>query len=213
MDRVETVARALVPVARGVGRALFDLEWEGFEHVPARDGVVIAANHFSHIDPVVISACAGRNVRYLGVDELFGRSRIFDGVTLFFRAIPMSRERAPLGALREAMEGLERGEAVGVFPEGKRVVAWGDITPPKRGAAWLSFATGAPLVPVAILGSEGTMGLEERWLRPTSIRAAAGPPLWWHDYVDRVDPLATMMADWEAWLDERLGHWYRARSS
>lgn len=207
MDRVETSVKVLARLAHLVGRSLFDFDHEGFEVIPRTGPVIIAANHFSHVDVVVVSAAAGRNVRYLGVDELFGRHRAFDRFMLFFGAIPISRDRPPLGGLRQAVVAIQEGAALGVFPEGKRVASWGDVTPPKRGAAWLAFATGAPLVPVAVLGSDATMSLNDRRLRTTPLRVAAGQPLWWHDYVDRVDPLAAMMADWEAWVGAQVGHW------
>jgi 1-acyl-sn-glycerol-3-phosphate acyltransferase len=209
MKTADTVTRMLVPIARQLGTRLFDLEFTGFEHLPDGGPLLVAANHFSHVDPVFVSACAGRSIRYLGVDELFGRSRFFDAITGFFGAIPLSRERAPLGAMRTALEALEGGETVGLYPEGKRVAAWGDVTPPKRGAAWLAFASGAPLVPIALVGSDATMSVHNHMLRRASIRVAAGPPLFWYDFVDFEDPLGAMMAAWEAWMNEALQPWYQ----
>jgi 1-acyl-sn-glycerol-3-phosphate acyltransferase len=208
MKTVDVVTRMLVPVARQLGKRLFDLEFRGFDKLPNDGPLVVAANHFSHVDPVFVSACFGRSVRYLGVDELFGRSRVFDALTGFFGAIPLPRERPPLGAMRTALEALALGETVGVYPEGKRVAAWGEVTPPKRGAAWLAFASGAPLVPVALVGSDTTLSVGHEAPGRASIRATAGPELLWHDYVDFEDPLGAMMADWEAWMDNILRPWY-----
>ena len=92
------VSRALIPVVRGTGRALFDLELTGIEHVPEEGGLVVAANHLSHIDPLVVTASVGREVRYIAVDELFGSGAVFDAVTLFFGAIPTNRDGAPTAA-------------------------------------------------------------------------------------------------------------------
>ncbi len=189
-----------------LGRRLFDLEVTGRQHLPPDGPAVLTANHLSLIDPVLVTLAAGRNVRYLALDELFGRSRLFDRVTLFHGAIPMSRTRPPLGALRQALAHLDTGGLLGVFPEGRRVTAWGEVAP-KRGAAWLAIGSGAPLVPVAIHGSEGTMGMEQPALRRTPVRIWIEPPLIPDDYLDRVDPPAAMMADWERALDARLGPW------
>jgi 1-acyl-sn-glycerol-3-phosphate acyltransferase len=188
------------------GRLLFDLETSGRDHVPPEGPAVVTSNHLSLIDPVLVTMAAGRNIRYLALDELFGRSRLFDRVTLFFGAIPMSRTRPPLGALREGLAHLSGGGLLGVFPEGRRVSAWGELGP-KRGAAWLAIATNSPLIPVAIHGSEMLMGMEHTGLRPAPIRIWIEPPLHPDAYLDREDPLGAMMADWERAVDARLRPW------
>lgn len=212
MAHAERTTRFLLPVARGAGRVLFDLELSGAEHVPAEGAVLFAANHFSHLDPVLVSTFTGRAVRYLAVDELFGRHPGFDRLTLFFGAIPMSRVRAPLGALRTALDELASGGAVGLYPEGRRVESWG-AEPPRRGAAWLAFASGAPLIPIAIQGSHRTLSINEPRFRRVPIRVSAGPPLRWEDHVDAIDPLGSMMAGWVDSLQGRLGPWYSSDSS
>ena len=118
---------------------------------------MVAANHFSHLDPVIVAVATGRPIRYLAVDELFGRSAFFDRLTLWLGAIPLPRTRLPLGALRLALAELAAGGTVGVYPEGMRVWAWGEVVP-KSGAAWLARRAGVPLLPVAVAGSEEAMG-------------------------------------------------------
>lgn len=130
---------------------------------------MIAANHFSHVDAVVVGVAADRPVRFLAVDELFGRSRFFDGLTHWLGAIPMSRTRAPLGALRTALAELAIGGTIGVFPEGERVWRWGE-TSPKRGAAWLARRAGVPLVPIAIHGTDRVMGRGDHRIRRAPVR-------------------------------------------
>jgi 1-acyl-sn-glycerol-3-phosphate acyltransferase len=189
-----------------IGRAWLDLEITGREHLPATGPMVFAANHYSHIDPPLVSLAAGENVRYLAVDELFGQYRAFDAFTLFFGAIPMSRVKAPLGALKTALAHLESGGLVGVFPEGRRVAYWGESVP-KQGAAWLALRTGAPLVPVAICGTEGTLSLPEPGVRRTAVRVWVEAPLLPAAYVDRQDPRGEMIGDWRLALERRLGPW------
>ena len=99
--------------------------------------LVVAVNHFSHLDPVASAVAAERPARYLGVDELFGQSKFFDGITYYLGVIPMPRGRVPLQAMRAALNHLNEGGAVGLFPEGRRVSEWGE-SPPKQGAAWLA---------------------------------------------------------------------------
>lgn len=202
----EVIAERLNGTARVLGRLLHDLEVTAEEPIPTDRAVVVAANHFSHLDPVLVTIAAHRNVRYLAVDELFGRSRLFDTTTGMFGAIPLPRDGVPLGALRTALGHLAIGGAVGVFPEGRRVAEWGEEDP-KRGAAWLSLRTGAPLYPLAIAGSLGTMSPREKRVRRTPIRVWSGRAIHPDGYLDRVDPLGAMMRDWHAWMDERLAPW------
>lgn len=192
--------------AHALSRFFFDLEVTGAENVPDHGGVVFAANHFSLVDPFVVSVALRRQVRYLALDELYGNSRMLDGLLAFFRAIPTDRQGYPLRALRTAIEHVTAGGAVGVFPEGRRVEYWGDDQP-KRGAAWLAWMTGAPLIPVAVYGSGGTLGPGDEQFRRTSVRVWIGPQLVWHDYAGEEDPLGAMMADWHAWVDGRLDPW------
>lgn len=192
--------------AQAVSRFLFDLEVTGSENLPDRGGVVFAANHFSLVDPFVVSVALGRHVRYLALDELYGSSRMLDGVLGFFRAIPTDRVGYPVGALRTAIDHVTAGGAVGVFPEGRRVEYWGEDHP-KRGAAWLAWMTGAPLIPVAVYGSGGTLGPGDERFRRTSVRVWMGPQLAWYDYAGAEDPLGAMMSDWHAWVDGRLDPW------
>lgn len=201
------VTRLIRPPVGLAGRLLFDLETTWEEEVPQEGPVVVAANHFSHIDPFLVTKAANRHLRYIAVDELFGRSRVFDLITGFFQVIPTDRDGYPVHALRTAIEHLEAGGAIAVFPEGRRVIHWGE-NPPKRGAAWLAWMTGAPLVPIAVHGSEGTLAPDDLTLRRTSLRVWVGAPLWWHRYADRIDPLGTMMADWHEWVDARLRPWW-----
>jgi 1-acyl-sn-glycerol-3-phosphate acyltransferase len=172
--------------------------------------VVLAVNHFSHLDVIVATHLAGRNVRYLAVDELFGESRFFDRLVGYFGAIPMSRERPPLGALRTALEILSEGGAVGLFPEGRRVAHWGESVA-REGAAWLALRAGVPLVPVSIIGTEETLSVRERAMRRASIRAWADPPLYPDDFRDDSNPRLAMTQAWQAAVDHRVAHWSSPR--
>lgn len=198
-------ARPSMWVARPVGIALSRL-WADFERIgpelPAGP-LVLAANHYSHVDPVVVSFAAGRPVRFLAVDELFGRSTVFDRLTLWLGAIPMSRTKAPLGALRVALAELAAGGTVGLFPEGLRVWAWGEVEP-KRGAAWLARRAGVPLVPMAIAGTDLVLGRGARRLSRSPVTVVACEPIYPGDYPAGGDPAGAMTREWEKRIDGAL---------
>ena len=195
------------PIERAAN-AVFDLEISGKHHMPDNGPVVLAANHLSLIDPPFVGLTIRRNVRYLALEELFGRSRLFDGLTLFFGAIPISRDRPTHGPMRTALEELDSGGAVGVFPEGGRVTAWG-ATELKRGAAWLALRSGAPMVPIAMTGTEGTLSFAQKRIRRTSVHVWICDPLLPDTYLDRVDPLGAMTEDWRRALDDHLSPWWQ----
>lgn len=200
------MTKAINPVLRGAAGALLDFELTGTEHVPD-GGLVVVPNHLSHLDPALVTASVDREVRYIALDELFGRVW-FDAVTLFFGAIPTNRAGAPLGALKEAISHIVGGGVVGVFPEGRRVAYWGE-TEPKRGAAWLSWMTGAPLLPVTVHGTERALSPAsgEAFHRP-SIRIWIDEPLRWHDFAGFVDPLGAMTDRWRGQVGEHLDAWW-----
>ncbi|GMQ97990.1 MAG: hypothetical protein BMS9Abin17_0494 [Acidimicrobiia bacterium] len=191
---------------RLVAETYFDLSVEGRANVPADGPVVVAANHFSHLDPPLISVNMNRYARFLAVDDLFGRSKAFDLMMSYFEAIPLDRDGYPVRAMRTAIDHVLAGNIVGLFPEGRRVERWGE-DPPKRGAAWLSWMTGAPLIPITIHGTKHSLAPGEKGFHRTAVRIWIDRPIWWYDYVDRIDPLGDMMQDWYDTVDAHLAPW------
>lgn len=189
-----------------LARSLVDSDIRGQEHVPKDGPYIVTANHLSLIDPVFVTIAVGRLIRFLALDELYGVTSILDGTIDYFGSIPVSRDRPPLGALKDALEVLESDQVLGVFPEGGRAVYWGERSI-KNGAAWLSIATGAPVLPCAITGTETTLSLDHPGIQVPSVRVSLHPPLDPASYINRVDPIGAMMEDWRAILDNQLNHW------
>ena len=169
-------------------RRVFAGGFDGREYVPERGPFIVTANHLSLIDPVLVTVAVGRLIRFLALDELFGIHTPLDRSMGYFGAIPISRERPPLGAMKEALEVLRGGDVLGIFPEGARAEYWGE-RPIKRGAAWLSIATGAPILPCSIVGTEGTLSLVEPGVHAPAVRLSLHPPLDPGSYIDCEDPI------------------------
>jgi 1-acyl-sn-glycerol-3-phosphate acyltransferase len=135
-------------------RALLRMEVRGREHVPASGPVILAANHESIWDPFVLGVLTERPIRYMAKAELWRYPllrQLMDG----FGAFPVDRGGGDVKALRHGVELLRRGEVLGVFPQGtsKRDA-------PRRfhrGAARLALITGAPIVPVRLIGTRGIL--------------------------------------------------------
>ena len=173
-------------------------------HLVPDGPLVVAANHFSHLDPVVVGLAVGRPIRYLAVDELYGNSKFFDRLTLWLGAIPLTRVRVPLGAMRTALAELEAGGAVGLFPEGVRVWTWGEVDRPKRGAAWLARRAGAALLPVAITGTDQAMGRGTARISPRPVFVTVCEPLFPSDFDGEPDPVGAMMDRWWERVDAAI---------
>ncbi len=202
------VVSAVSPPVSLVVRRVFSGAVEGREHVPPSGPYIVTANHLSLIDPVLVTMAVGRLIRFLALDELFGEHEVLDRLMLYFGSVSLSRDRPPLGAIKQALEILEEDDVVGIFPEGARAEYWGERTI-KRGAAWLSIATGAPVVPCSISGSEGTLSLIEPGIHAPAVRLSIHPPIYPDSYIEREDPLGSMMDDWAAAIGDRIGHWKR----
>ncbi|MEA2001023.1 MAG: lysophospholipid acyltransferase family protein [Actinomycetota bacterium] len=189
-----------------MARSLLDGEIHGQEHLPQDGPYIVTANHFSLLDPVLVTLAVGRLVNYMALDELFGKTKVGDEIMYYFGSISMSRDRPPLAALQQALRVLEADGLLGVFPEGGRALHWGERSI-KNGAAWLSIATGAPIIPCAITGTEATLSLAAPGIHVPSVRLSLHPPLDPDAYIDRVDPVTAMMKDWQSVLNDELGHW------
>src|SRR5436305_10961181 len=151
----------------------FRLSRLGREHVPESGPVIFAANHRSFLDPFVIATIARRPMYYVAKEELFRRP-----LTAWFLnalgAFPVRRGQGDGDMIETARAILDRGDAVLIFPEGTRIRP-GALGRPKRGVGRLALETGAPVVPVAVIGTEA---IRKGWrIRPHKVRIRVGAPL------------------------------------
>lgn len=126
----------------------------GLDRMPETRPFVVAANHCSNLDPVVVGSAFPFRLRYLAKVELFQGSRIFAWLIRHLGAIPVSRGSAMSagGALKTFLQLLQGGESVLLFPEGSRSLD-GRVKPLEGGVALLALKTGAPVVPVYVSGT------------------------------------------------------------
>jgi len=134
-------------------RVLFSYDCVGQDNLPAAGGAVVASNHPSYLDPILLSLQVPRTIHFMAGDALF-RVPLLGAFIRLFGAIPVDVRRGKgREAYARAKALVEAGELVGIFPEGKRSrTGW--MEPALReGAARLALATGAPLVPATIVGA------------------------------------------------------------
>ena len=151
----------------------FRLSRIGREHVPESGGVIFCSNHRSFLDPFVIGTITRRPIYYVAKRELF-RYRIVAWLLNSLGAFPVNRGAADQDMLATAKAILERGDSVLMFAEGTRIRP-GALGRPKRGVGRLALETGAPVVPVAVIGTEN---VRKGWrIRPHKVRIRIGSPL------------------------------------
>ncbi len=146
----------------------FGMRWtvEGGHLIPVRGPVLIASNHVSYLDPLVLAYVANRrhrNVRFLAKAELFDH-RALGALLRATRQIPVQRETAgAAGSLDAAVDALEHGECVVVFPEGTISLDL-DPLPGKSGVARLAQQTGVRVTPVGLWGAQRILF---KWRKPS----------------------------------------------
>lgn len=128
----------------------------GRENLPPRGPVVVVANHISLWDPVAVGVALPRRVYFMAKEELF-RIPLVGLVLKALGAFPVRRGEADLAAMRAALRLLRQGKVVGVFPEGGRNRTEG-LQAFQRGAALLAVRARAPIVPVAVVGTNRILG-------------------------------------------------------
>ena len=145
----------------------------GREHIPASGPVIFVSNHRSFLDPFVIGTIARRPLYYVAKREIF-HYRVVAWFLSSLGAFPVNRGAGDGDMLATAKAILERGDCVLIFPEGTRIRP-GSLGRPKRGVGRLALETGAPVVPVAVFGTEA---IRKGWrIRPHKVRIRVGRPL------------------------------------
>jgi 1-acyl-sn-glycerol-3-phosphate acyltransferase len=174
----EVVHTVVPPVARAIWRPVV----EGLENVPPTGPVIVASNHVSFADSLVIPIVAPRKVVFLAKADYFTGTGLkgalvrgwFNGIGM----VPVDRDdtRAAITSLETALEVLGRGEAFGIYPEGTRSRD-GRLYRGRTGVGHLALTSGAPVVPVGLRGTENIQPLGTTLPRLAKVTVRFGEPL------------------------------------
>lgn len=140
----------LRPILKVFTKICFRIKYEGISNIPKKGSIILAGNHTSILDPLILISSTNRNIHFLAKNELWkGPKRIiFSNLGL----IPVNRREKDKESLKKSKDYLKDNKVIGIFPEGttekKR-----DLLPFKMGAVKMAYDTNTKIVPFAIKGS------------------------------------------------------------
>ncbi len=161
---------------------------QGREHVPLTGPVIIASNHLSFFDSIVLPASSPRLIAFLAKKEYFTgkgpRGALSRAFFTAVDAIPIDRSDARAGqrSLRLQLQVLAEGRIVGIYPEGTRSRD-GRLYRGRTGVGQLVLSSGAPVVPVALWGTQDIQPVGSRFMRPAKVSVTFGRPMEFTDTV------------------------------
>ncbi|HEX9412199.1 MAG TPA: lysophospholipid acyltransferase family protein [Ktedonobacterales bacterium] len=147
---------------------------EGVENIPTTGPVILTPNHIVMMDILAMSVPVPRHVHHMAKVELF-RVPVLGGVIRYLGAFPVRRGESDRDALRMAFEVLAAGQVLVVFPEGHRSRT-GRLAAGQPGVALIALRSGAPVVPVAISGTEQVLKGWRYGPWAPKVRVAYGTP-------------------------------------
>lgn len=141
---------------------LFDMHVRGLKHVPTDGPLILASNHVSNFDPILVGTYVPRTTTFVAKQELY---RVAPLALLWhwWGAVLVRRDGLDMRPLRILLRILAEGGTVGMFPEGTRSRGKG-LQRPLPGAAYLAVKSGVPILPVAVWGADN-LNLKRRMVR------------------------------------------------
>lgn len=157
-------------VLGAASRPFWGPDVQGLEHIPATGPLLVACNHRHWMDTILLPLAVQRvrYVQFLGKEELF-RNPALGWLMKELGVIPLDRGKGDVAALKKAMEVLQAGGCLGLFPEGTRSRT-GKPLKPKPGIAFLAHRSGAPVVPARVWNTE-------KWPSLVRMPLRFGPPM------------------------------------
>ncbi len=157
-------------------KIFYRLKVIGLNHIPKKGPLILASNHASFLDPIVVgTAVTNRQIYYLARDTLF-TNKIFGAIIRKVHSIPVKRGSADLGAFHSAQQVMEQGGAVLLFPEGTRT-SDGNLQKAKRGMGIMALESRVPVVPVYVEGTFKALPRTRKMLKLSKIFVCFGEPI------------------------------------
>jgi len=146
--------------------------------IPRKGSFILASNHISNLDPVLLGICSVRRMNFMAKIELFKGALGFFLTNL--GAFPVKRGEADFGAMREALRRLKIGRAVLIFVEGTRRIG-NEPTKAQAGVGFLAMKSKVPIVPVYVQGTNKVMAPGTKFFNRGPVSAVFGEPFFVND--------------------------------
>ena len=170
-------------IARPLLKSLFRFQVFGAGSVPSTGGVLLMSNHASYVDPVFMGAAVDRNLYYMARSTLF-RPGLIGWFLLNMNAFPVHLGVLDRRAVRRALQLLEDGNLLLIFPEGTRSVD-GTLGKPQAGVGLIAYKTTASVVPVFLSGTHKALPRGAKMLKLAKIMVSFGSPIDMEYYRER----------------------------
>lgn len=190
--------RFLRAIVRAILMPLFRIRVSGWENLPKQGGYILAGNHVSYLDPMVLV------IIFKVAPHFMARAEFFEGGVLSWImrrvwAFPIHRGEPDREAIARATKLLQAGEVVGIFPEGTRVAPGAEQSDAQShlGVAFIAMRAGAPVVPVGIAGTDKALPPGRILPRFPQIRVQFAEPVCAEDFAEgsRKERMAAMTSE------------------
>jgi 1-acyl-sn-glycerol-3-phosphate acyltransferase len=145
------------------------------ENVPPSGAFILACNHASFLDPLMVGQAVRQEICYLARKSLF-RYPVARQILISWKAIPVGRDEVDVAGMRAILIALKSGQAVMMFPEGTRTHD-GTLLPARPGVGFLVAKANVPVVPARIFGSFEALGRGMRYPHPVELHVTFGKPI------------------------------------
>ncbi|MCM8773732.1 MAG: 1-acyl-sn-glycerol-3-phosphate acyltransferase [Candidatus Omnitrophica bacterium] len=142
------------------------MEVKNKREIPLNSAFILASNHYSNLDPIVLGVSVPCKLYFLAKEELF-KNKIFAIFLRFFGAVPLKRKRIDVLAVKKAISLLKDNKPVVIFPQGRRSKDLNDIQP---GVGYLFKKTSVPIVVALILGTDKVLPRGGKFLKLNKIK-------------------------------------------
>ena len=161
-------------------KVLFRFQVFGRSNFPRKGAFIVAANHLSYLDPILLGISSPRKLNFIAKDDLF-KIKVFGFLISNVGAIPVKMDaKQNIGVFRSALSLLSKGNGFVIFPEGARSLN-GKMQNMRAGVGFLAIKSQCPVIPVLIIGTEKALPLRAKCIRLKKITAYVGkallPPL------------------------------------
>lgn len=155
-------------------------EYYGLENIPLEGPGIVAANHLSHLDGLIINGASAyrgrREVVFFAAEDVYQNNFIFKTMCNIVNCIPVKRDETDRVSLLKAIRLLKNDKLFGIFPEGRRSRD-GKVGEAKDGVAILALVTGIPVIPIGIDGTYEALPRKAKFIKPAKVTLKIGKPL------------------------------------